>query len=328
MKDYTFGQAKQMLARAPYLHGTADVGELINNAVSALAGLNGWEFLRRLVRLFSATPVFSLPQGVAGLTRVCLNGNPASLHGTDYQFLHSGPGDLDSFVRQGFSVLPAGDVADLGYSPILRPLDEPVTLTATAPHVSDGRPQAPVSVVGMSPDGERVSARLDVVQGASGVAPEYEAFHDNSGTPFLNIESVVLDSHADDYITLWGMGRSGRVRMLGHYHPSVQVPKFRQYRIKSGRGPYDILAEVRVDPLPLVNDEDVLPIPSIEPIRLMMLYEHQVAMNELASAQQYMQQAIQWLQQMQVADNTVQAPVVQNVIFEGSGGDVESSWNL
>ena len=51
-------------------------------------------------------------------------------------------------------------------------------------------------------------------------------------------------------------------------------------------------------------------------------------MNEMQTAQQYLQQAVQWLQQMQVADNTVQSPVVQNVIFEGSGGDVESSWNL
>ena len=327
MKDYTFGQAKQMLARAPYLHGTADVGELINNAVSALAGLNGWEFLRRLVRLFSATPVFSLPQGVAGLTRACVNGRPASLHGTDYQFLHSGPGDLDGFLRRGFRLLPGNELADLGFSPIIVPLAAPVALAAVSAH-HDERPQAPVTVSGMSPSGERVTRKIEVGAGVPGTAPDYSAFYSFDDAPFMSIGSVVLDSHADDYISLWGMEQSGRTFLLGHYHPSVQVPKFRQYKIGTGRGPYDILAEVRIDPLPLVNDEDVLPIPSIEPIRLMMLYEHQVAMNELQSAQQYMQQAIQWLQQMQVADNTVQAPVVQNVIFEGSGGDVESSWNL
>lgn len=328
MKDYTFGQAKQMLARAPYLHGTADIGEQINNAVSALAGLSGWEFLRRLVRLFSATPVFSLPQGVAGLVRLCVNGRPASVHGTDYQFLHSGPGDLDGYVRRGFRPLPAGDVGDLGFSPTMRPVLAPMSLVAVSGH-HDERPQAPLTVTGLTPDGERVTKSLDVGAGVPGVAPDTAAFYADGGSVmFMTVESVVLDAHADDYISLWGMDQAGRVVLLGHYHPSVQVPRFRQYQVKSGRGPYDILAEVRVDPLPLVNDEDVLPIPSIEPIRLMMLYEHQVAMNELASAQQYMQQAIQWLQQMQVADNTVQAPVVQNVIFEGSGGDVESSWNL
>lgn len=328
MKNYTFGQAKRMFSQAPYLHGTTDLGEQINNAVSALAGLNGWEFLRRLVRLFSATPVFSLPQGVAGLTRVCVNGTPSSIHGTDYQFLHSGPGDLDNFLKQGFSLLPSREVADLGFTPIMCPIIEPVVLAATAPGVDSGRAQAPLSVTGMTPNGERVTRRIEVVQGV-GAAPEYSAFYDNSGAAFMNIESVVLDSHADDYITLWGMSSSGVVSMLGHYHPSIQVPKFRQYRIKSGgRGPYDILAEVRIDPLPLVNDDDVLPVPSLEPVKLMMLYEHQVAMNELASAQQYLQQATQWLQQMQVADNTVQTPVVQNVLLEGSGGDIESSWSL
>ena len=329
MKDYTFGQAKQMLANAPYLHGTSDIGEQINNAIAALAGLNGWECLRRLVRLFSATPVFSLPQGVAGLVRVCVNGRPASLHGTDYQFLHSGPGDLDSFLRRGFRWLPESDIADLGRSPIMCPLVEPMVLAATAAHVEDGtKPQAPIAVSGTTTSGIRTTVRLDVGQGVFGAVPDYGAFHDGSGAQFLSIDSVVLDSHADDYISLWGLGTGGRAVMLGHYHPCIKVPMFRQYRVTSGHGPYDLLAEVRIDPLPLVDDDDVVPLPSIEPIRLMMLYEHQIAMNELASAQQYMQQATQWLQQMQVADNTVQTPVVQNVLFEGSGGDVEPGWNL
>ena len=329
MKDFTFGQAKQMLSRAQYLHGTDGVGDQINNAIAALAGLNGWEFLRRLVRMFSATPVFTLPQGVAGLVRVCVNGTPASLHGTDYQFLHSGPGDLDSFIGHGFSLVPSREVADMGWSPLMYPVAVPSVLLATAAHVDSGRPQKPVTVTGYLPNGERATRQYDVVQGLPDVAPAYEDFYANRDTQFASVESVVLDEDADDYIALWGLGPDNGVSLLGHYHPSVRVPRFRQYRIKTSRpGPFDILAEVRIDPLPLVNDDDVVPLPSLEPIRLMMLYEHQVAMNELQSAQQYMQQAVQWLQQMQVADNTVQTPVVQNVLFEGSGGDVESSWNL
>lgn len=325
MKDYTFGQAKQLLSRAPYLHGTMDVGEQINNAVAALAGLNGWECLRRLVRLFSATPVFSLPQGVAGLVRVCVNGAPASLRGTDYQFLHSGPGDLDNYMRQGFSLVPTREVADLGYVPLMRPLGGPSVLLATSAS-ADEHSQTPLTftVSGLAPNGERITKQYSVVQGSPGAAPVYEDFGDD--TTFAAVESVVLDADADDYITLWGRSAGGHIRLLGHYHPSVRTPKFRQYRIKTARpGPFDLLAEVRIDPLPLVNDDDIVPLPSLEPIRLMMLYEHQVAMNELQSAQQYMQQAMQWLQQMQVADNTVQTPVVQNVLFEGSGGDIEPS---
>lgn len=328
MKDFTFGQAKKLLNRAPYVQGTSDVGECINAAVAALAGLSGWEFLRRLVRMSSASPVFSLPQGVAGLVRVCVNGRPASIHGTDYQFLHSGPGDLDGFLGRGFRMLRSSDVADYGYSPTLHPVAEPMFLVATSARVDDGRPQAPVAVTGLTPDGIRVTRKYDVRQGAFGQPPDYEAFYDERDVAFASIESVVLDAHADEYISLWGMGQSGLTVMLGHYHPCVQVPKFRQYRIEAGPGPYDILAEVRVDPLPLIDDEDVVPIPSIEPIKLMLLYDYYLTLNELTTAQQYMQQAVSWLQQMQVADNTVQTPVVQNVLLEGSGDDVESSWNL
>lgn len=329
MKNYTFGQAKQLLASAPYLRAGRDIGGQINDAVSALAGLGAWECLRRLVRLFSATPVFSLPQGVAGLTRVCVNGTPASLHGLDYQFLHSGPGDLDNFLKRGFGLVPARDVADLGFSPTMYPVGEPSALVAVAAHVGTGRPQPPVTVTGYTPTGIRVTQAIEVIQGTRETAPDYSEFHRNSEVAFASIERVVLGEGTDDYVTLWGLGRSGRAAMLGHYHPQERVPALHQYRIKApGRGPYDLLAEVRVDPLPLIDDSDVVPLPSLEPIRLMMLYAHQVGMNELASAQQYLQQATQWLQQMQVADHTVQTPVVQNVLFEGSGGDVEPSCNL
>lgn len=328
MKDYTFGQAKRMLSRAAYLHGKASVGEQINDAVMALSGLNGWEFLRRIVRISSATSLLTLPQGVAGLVRVCVNGEPSSIHGTDYQFLHSGPGDLEGFMSRGFRLVPGTDVADLGFSPVIMEPPSPVCLVAVSYHHSE-RPQAPITVSGLSPSGERVTTKLDVGEGVEGLYPEYERFHENADRTFSVIDSVVLDDAADDYISLFGMTSSGVVIRFGHYHPYVKVPKFRRYKLKTSRpGPYDILAEVRIDPLPMVNDEDVVPVPSLEPIKLMMLYDVSLAMNEMQTAQQYLQQAVQWLQQMQVADNTVQTPVVQNVLFEGSGGDVESSWNL
>lgn len=331
MGEFTFGQAKKMLNRAPYVQGMSDVGERINSAITALSGLNGWQFLRRLVRTFSATPVFSLPQGVAGLVRVCVNGKPSSVHGTDYQFLHSGPGDLENFLNRGYKLLRSSDVADLGYSPTMVPVSEPICLVAKAANVDSGKRQAPLTVTGLTPNGIRITKKYEVSQGVFGQLPEYAEFEDSSSTMFLSIESVVLDSHADEYISLWGMTQNGMTYMLGHYHPSIQVPMFRQYRIESCPGPYDILAEVRIDPLPLVDDNDVVPIPSIEPIKLMMLYETYLTLNELNVAQQYMQQAMAWLQQMQVTDNTVQTPVVQNTLFEGSSGEmstIESSWNL
>ena len=145
--------------------------------------------------------------------------------------------------------------------------------------------------------------------------------------PLSVIDSVVLDDAADDYISLFGMTSSGAIIHFGHYHPDVKVPKFRRYKLKTSRpGPYDILAEVRIDPLPMVNDEDVVPVPSLEPIKLMMLYDVNLAMNELQAAQGYLQQAVQWLSQMQVTDNTIQTPVVENVLRGMSNGEIAEEY--
>ena len=328
--EYTFAQAKRILGSATYLRGTSDVGTMINNAVQALAGLSGWQFMRRLVRTFSASPVFTLPQGTAELVRVCVNGKPASLHPTDYQFLHSGPGDLDRYLARGFRMLGGGDVADLGYSPTQVPVPEPSCLCVVSPYVTvqkDGetRPQAPVTVSGLSVSGERITRKYDVIQGSLYEYPEYSSF--DFSTSFAAVDSVVLDEQADEYITLYGMTAHGSMYLLGHYHPEFKVPKFRMYQISgTTRGPYDILAEVRMDPVPCIDDADVVPVPSLEPIKMMMLYDANMAMNEQQTAQGYLQQATQWLSQMQVTDNTVQTPVVQNTLFEGSGGELSEEF--
>lgn len=334
MKNYTFGQAKALLGNSAYLHGDGDIGAQIDAAVQALAGLSGWEFLRRLVRTISAGPVLTLPQGSADLIRVCINGRPASLRDTDYQFLHSGPGDLDRYIGYGFSLLGSGDVADLGYSPIASVIREPVCFVAVSRYVDvpdgDGnlRPQAPVVITGTGVDGSMKKSSIPVVQGSLHEYPDYSLF--DMSDAFASVSGVVLDAFADEYITLYMMDAHGIISLAAHCHPRIQVPKFRQYRISAQTPPpYDVLAEVRVDPLPLVDDDDIIPLPSLEPIKHMMLYNANLAMNEQQTAQSYLQMATNWLNQMQQADNTLQTPVVQNVLMEGSPGELTGEfWNL
>lgn len=334
MKSYTFGQAKSLLRNSAYLHGDGDIGAQIDAAVQSLAGLSGWQFMRGLVRTFSAGPVLTLPQGSADLTRVCVNGRPASLHAQDYQFLHSGPGDLDGYVRHGFSLVRGSDVADLGHSPLMVQPRSPACFVAVSRYVDvpdpsgKTRPQAPVSISGTAPDGSLVKASVPVIQGSLHEYPSYESF--DQTVWFSSVSNVVLDQFADEYITIYMMDTHGVISMAAHCHPRIQVPRFRQYRISSPvHPPYDILAEVRLDPLPLVDDDDVIPIPSLEPIKHMMLYNANLAMNEQQTAQSYLQMATSWLNQMQQADNTIQTPVVQNVLYEGSGGELtEEFFNL
>lgn len=322
---YTFADAKRILESAGQQHGTTDIGDRINAAVQSLAGLNGWDFMRRLVRTISAGPVFALPQGTAGLVRACINGKPASVHATDYQFLHSGPGDL-SKVPPGFRRLATNEIADLGFSPLMVPLDGPTQFVAASRYVSEEksgygyRPQPAVRITGITADGERVSRMYEVVQGDIGDVPALNQF---DGPMFVAVESVVLGSATDEHITLYGYSQTGSVFLAAHYHPAVKVPLFHHFQIAGNvPGPYDILAEVRIEPLPLVDDEDVVPLPSLEPVKHMMLYDSNLMMNELQTAQQYQQMAVSWLAQFQQTDNTLQTPVVQNSLFEGSPGDI------
>lgn len=328
---YTFGDAKRILAAAGHAHAGVDLGQKINDAVQSLAGMNGWEFLRRLVRTSSAGPVFALPQGTAGLVRACINGRPASIHATDYQFLHSGPGDLNR-IPPGFCMLAPSEIADEGFLPITGPLVRPTRFCVTSEYVTvpkgdlGERPQPPFTVSGVDVNGDRVSAKYEPVQGSVGEYPSADLF---TGPEFSSVESVVLGEGTDEYVSLYGLPSGGPAFLAGRYHPSVRAPSFHMYRISGrGRGPFDILAEVRLEPLPMIDDDDVVPLPSLEPIKHMLLYEYNVAINEVATAQQYQQMAVAWLAQMQVTDNTLQTPVVQNVLFEGSPGDLGEGYEF
>lgn len=325
---YTFGDAKRMLAGAAHVHGGSGMGDKINDAIMALAGLSGWEFMRRLVRIFSATPEFSLPQGMAGLVRVCVNGRPASLHMRDYQFMHSGPGDLGK-IPDGFRALASSEVADLGFHPLAVHVHAPFSLAAVSRYVEKEkpgcgrRPQPPVTISGVGLDGVVVTHRFTVSQGSPSEPPD-DMFFDN--LKFVDVDSVVLDPATDEYITLFARDAFGHVIQVGDYHPSDKAPRFHHYRVLGCPGPYDMLVEARIEPLPCVSDSDVIPLPSLEPIKYMLLYDANLLMNENQTAQQYLQQAMAWLQNMQVADNTVQTPVVVNTLYDGSSGELSDDY--
>lgn len=322
---YTFGQAKKMLSTAAYLRGPGDdIGEKINSAVSSLAGLSGWQYLRRLVRTFSAGPCFALPQGAAELVRLCVNGSPASLHGQDYQFLHSGPGDLERYIKRGFSRVPDADVMDAGFSATYYPVCGP-TFICPATADPENHPQPDVTVTGIDANGRRMKRTIPVVKGSIFEYPAYEAYLQEN--VFTVVESIVLGDATDRHVVVFGMTPNGVQTILADCHPNVKVPRFRQYRIAGQwKGPFDLLAEVRIDPLPCVEDTDVLQVPSLEPVKFMLLHEVNVAMNEQQAAQGYLQQAVQWLNQMQVTDNTIQTPVVENVLRGMSNGEIAEEY--
>lgn len=320
---YTFGDAKRILASLAHSK-MANIGLRINDAIRALCGANAWEheFLRQVVRISSAGPVFTLPQGSAGLVRACVNGRPVTLHGQDFQFLSSGPGEFETHAGPWFRRLAEQEIEDLGMSPVwMQPGKKGGVLSATVPSDAAGQPPVTVHVVTTGGE-ERTITLTPTLEGAE---PE------TSGEPVMvaSVSSIVVDPCATKYVTIWLSGEGGKVR-IAKCHPAVHVPEFRRYRVNSPHfhrhhGPCEILAEIQIDPLPLVDDDDVVPFPTLEPIKCMLLYQWNLQNNETAAAEKYLTQATSWLGRFNSSKNVMQTPTVMNVPYNMSMGEL-SNW--
>lgn len=323
---YTLGQAVKRLQATSHAYGITDVKDAINHAIESLSGLSGWECLRQVLRFSSVGPCITLPQGSAALVRVCVNGHPSTLRGQDFRFIHSGPGDL-SAIPPGFSRVLTKNVIDLGESPVMSIPARPFRLYAC----SDGTDAAPaVTVTGVTVDGRLKTIILPVIPAPvysgttliSGQKPEDVA---PNSTIFQTITEVTLSDSAADYLTLYTEDVDSYDRVpIAVYHPAVHAPYFRRYSI-SGIGkdqPVDILAEVRIDPLPLVKNTDPLPFDGIDPVEWMIRADWSMKANEVDTAKKYIDQAMQWMKAKEVTDDRIQTAVIVNSVFDGSMGEI------
>lgn len=312
--QYTLGQACRKLSHVTHAYGVTDVREAVNDAVQALAGMSGWECLRHTVRISSASPLFALPQGCAGLVRACVAGRPAVIRGQDFEFLHSGPGDLRA-VPHGFSFLAPSSIVDRGLQPVEVHPAPGFRLYAA----SEGEGEPPLAVKAVDADGN--VRKVDVP--ATGEA----SFDEISDGPFSSILSVSVDAEsAHEYVSLWATWPDGSKLRLGTYNPFVAAPSFRTYEVHGGpcavrHGSYEMLAEVRIDPLPLVSMSDILPFDSLEPVEWTAQSRWMTRAGEVDAAQKLHALAANWLKAREVANDTVQTSVVFNNLFATSLGE-------
>lgn len=321
---YTLEQACRRLAAYDHAYGNEDVKDAINAAIQSLAGLAGWECLRKVLRFTAATPVFSLPQGCAGLVRACVNGRPATMRGQDFQFMQSGPGDV-ARPPAGFRRVPFGNIIDEGTAPVSSPTPPRFRVFAMA----DGADEPFLTVKGRDPDGRVVKVRVPVVQRAaydrttgevvSGTEPESA---DVSEQEFSGLDEVVLGPSGTRYVTLYANDGESGVRELAHYHPSVLVPMFRWYRVLDMPldRPVEMLVETRIDPLPLIEPTDVLPFPGVDPIEYMIMYAWKMQSSEIDAARKYKEEAAGWLKAQEVTNDAVQTELLINGSMRGSLG--------
>lgn len=324
---YTLAQARSRLAGYGNTFGITNLDDAINAAIQALAGLSGWECLRKVVRYSSVGPCFTLPQGSAGLVRVCVNGRPSTVRGQDFRFLQSGPGDLRD-TPVGFSPFELRNVIDLGSSPIVIEPKNPYRLFAYSDAASPTT-QPNLTVKGYDESGRIIMASIPML-----APPVYTGSTLSSGTEpgsatsstevFVSISEVAIAATSTGNITLYIDDVVNGDRFpVALYNTFDKAPSFRRYSL-AGVGPtqpVEILAEIRIDPLPLNSPNDVLPFDCIEPIEWMINYDWCMKSGEVEKAQKYKTEAANWLKSKEIVNDTVQTSIVINGQLPGSLGE-------
>lgn len=338
---YTLRQARKALVESTNAYGQTDVREMVNRAIQNLAGMKGWERLRKVLRFPCIGPRFVLPQGCAGLVRACVNGHPATVRAQDFSFIHSGPGDAVN-PPPGFAPVRPSNVLDAGQEPVMFVPAAPFRIGAWSP-VGQTKGEANLDIRYIAPDGRVAHARVPVHEDpqfaadmtlVSGVRFSDETYDSDGETlpvwcpaPMQNVAEVVLDlpEGYGEYVTLYARYvSSDEAFPVALYNPEVDVPTFRHYMI-SGVGPnqpIEVLAEVRLEPLPLVQESDLLPFASLNPVEWVIRGDWMMKSGEPDAAQKYYAMAAQWLQSQEVVDTTVQTSFVVNSHFINSPGEI------
>lgn len=325
--QYTLGAAKELIApMGASAYGVTDPKVSINKAIRALAAMSGWKCLRQTYRFSAVAPEFALPQGSDGLVRVCVNGQPASVRSRSFTYLQSGIG---AAPPPGYVEIPVRNIVDEGFFPVQDWPPGPQRLVAVTR--TEPAPGSDVALRVTYEDGVgvRCTTKLPAVWLEDGVEPTVA--YTAEGVVASRIVSVTLTAGVTSHIQLYAFGQDEVPVLAATYHPLIKAPSFRWYKIP-GLPPgaiVDILAESRIDPLPLEDDSDVIPFTTIEPIEWMIRADYESKSGEVDRAQKYREAAAQWLTQQETTDETVQEPIVINSIYDGSPGEVSAdSWNI
>jgi len=262
--------------------------------------------------------------------RCAVDGTPVSIRGTDYEFLHSGPGDLDS-APEGYA--PANGVQDLGAFATMYDMPAGASLVCFGvPAMASGY----IRVAGRSSDDDLVA--VDVPYQEWTGPTDIDAGITLTVSPVAGlaaIDRVVLPGDAAGYISLYAV-LDGEYTFLSRMHPSVQVPEFHRYRLPGfsatsdvdadGTVGYNILAEVRLRALPMVDDNDALPFDSLLPVQYMLMSMSSMNAGETKTAGEYRQAALGLLAVREDTKTERQGLLVINSLYDNSLGEASERW--
>lgn len=312
-KILTFGEAKSRLNKFVD-NGTCNtsiISARINEAVQRLIAKKELEDsprLNYLVRIKVSNNEFALPRGVEKILAADINGKPGIVFNKMYQFLDSGPGDLNCNTETC-----ARHLMDLGEFPYVFELPD-VATGSRLMAFSTARETTTVKVYGYDYQNNEVMEELPINTFHAGtegrIEGEYRTGNTLVGSTYFKEISKVIKTETSAAITLYAVNPdTEQIWFVAKYHMKDKVPMFRRYRIvnkKYHTGEADdpkystcILAMVKLGHVELHDDDDIVPIDSEAALKLMLIaikYENDgnlsQAVNYEAKAMQVLQDAI------------------------------------
>lgn len=319
---YRFADAKQKLARFAGAYGLSDISHAINEAMDELAATKSWQRMRKVQRLVVSSEFFAMPQDCGRLTRCAIDGVPSKVVGQDYEFLSAGIGDVDYFDNLDRGVI---NVKREGVFPTMNHMPTEGRLCAfSATPPANGGVKARIR----TPDGDIVDVTVPC---RSGESTAYSAADVSAGAvtaeTAVEVLSVTLPSDASAYISLYYTDGSS-FSFLSRMHPRIRVPEFTRYRLpgfEAGQT-YRLLVECGLRFLPLVDDDEVIPLDSLRPLQYTLQAFHAMDSGEVQSAENYRKSAELSMLRREDTENEKQGLLIINQQLDGSGGEGSAYW--
>lgn len=300
---------------------TVVLDQRINEAVERLLDMEDWEFRRQLMRCTCVDRCITLPETVEKVLWADIDGTPARIFGQPYQFLSSGPGDLDYRNScTGFK-----DLVDCGDGfPTMFEFEGDRRIAVFS--VNEPGAGDKVTVYGAAPNGEDMKVEITPIRWRDGIEGDMDGpFPDtitNLTSAFSYIRRVEKTA-TSGYITIYAIEPDTHsFFLLGRYGPKESIASFRRYKITNAPAEKShLLALVRLRFAHLVEPEDMVPVPSIQALKLMLMALREENTGNLQAAMAYEGKAKMVLMERQASGLTRGGtPVIVNVDYRTSLG--------
>ena len=297
----------------------AAIDARINEALERLLAEQPWEVLRRVVRIAVEGKCFALPWNTEKILWVDVDGDPVRVNNMAYQFMDAGPGDAEFRTTGGLY----RDLEDLGdFWPTMYEVPRAFETDAGTEVGETGwrigafatttaAGGSSLVLEGVTHDGLMVSETLELHQWAGGVAGQLRGTWGTSiglsTNSYASLARVRLTAGRTAYVSLYAVDPdTNYMYFLAQYHPSQpSLPQFRRFRINnhSCEDEVNILALVQLRHVPLSLETDILPINSVQAVKLAVMAISKENAEDVDGAMKLMATAIRVLTKVQEANS-------------------------